>query len=231
MTGESHGLLDFSDSIGAFVILSQKGQLFALNAIAISRDFSKIAPRINTANFHAVYPLVSRVRPSNIVLVIHPVERAQAYYLMDIKAGPTKKTIKVFQETVEIITNALEDDCFPIIHLGELQKAALQSRKNQTPLSVPIRYIELRSTLPLTWSAAVKDLFLVNAETVGDKTSALEEKLKILHNEVRESMFENYLAKCIWLDSSSGYLGRLRYDNAKPKFAPFGPGDAQTSFR
>ena len=229
MTSADPQLLDFSDSIGAFVILSQKGQLFALNGIAISSDFSKLAPRMNTASFHAVYPLVAKVKPSNIVLVIHPGERAQAYFLMDIKAGPMNKKIKVFQETVDIITGALEDDCFPIIHLGELQKAALQSRKNQTPLSIPIRYLELRPTLPLTWSAAVKDLFLENAETTGDKTAKLENKLVVLRDEVRETMFENYLTKCIWMDASSGYLGKLQFNNLTPKFAPFGPGDAQTT--
>ena len=127
-------ILDFSDSVGTFVILSQKGQLFDLNGIAVGKDFSKLAPRINTANFHAVYPLVARAKPQNIVMVIHPSEHAQAYFLMDIKTGPMKKTIKVFQETLDIITNALEYDCFPIIHLGELQKATLQSRKNQSPL-------------------------------------------------------------------------------------------------
>jgi len=229
MADASPELLDFSDSIGAFVILSQKGQLFALNGIAISGDFSKLAPRINTANFHAVHPLVTKVKPSNIVLVIHPGERSQAYFLIHIKAGPMKKTVKVFQETVDIITSALEDDCFPIIHLGELQKAALQSRKNQTPLSIPIHYLELRSTLPLTWGASVKDLFLVNAETNGDKTVLLEDKLQVLRNEVRNSMFEKFLTKCIWLDAGSGYLGRLQFQNSHQKFLPFGPCDGQTT--
>lgn len=43
---------------------------------------------------NAVHPLVYRVKPSNIVLVIHPGDRAQAYFLMDIKAGPIKMSIK-----------------------------------------------------------------------------------------------------------------------------------------
>ena len=230
MADSNAGLVDYSDTIGSFVILSQKGQLFALNGISISADFSKLAPRINTASFHAVYPLVSRVKPSNIVLVIHPGERGQAYFLMDIKAGPLKKSVKVFQETVDIIGSALEDDVFPIIHLGELQKAALQSRKNQTPLSIPIRYIELRESLPLTWGASVKDLFLVNADFKGgDKTSALEEKLETLREEVKVSMFENYLEKCLWLDAASGYLGKLKFAEPDVDFSPFGPGDAQTT--
>lgn len=229
MADSNTGLVDYSDTIGSFVILSQKGQLFALNGISISADFSKLAPRINTASFHAVYPLVSRVKPSNIVLVIHPGERGQAYFLMDIKAGPLKKSVKVFQETVDIIGSALADDVFPIIHLGELQKAALQSRTNQTPLSIPIRYIELRETLPLTWSASVKDLFLVNADEKGDKTSALEGKLEILREEVRVSMFENYLEKCLWLNAETGYLGKLKFEEPHATFSPFGPGDAQTT--
>lgn len=205
MANSNAKLVDYSDIIGSFVILSQKGQLFALNGISISTDFSKLAPRMNSTSFHVVYPLVSKIKPSNIVLVIHPGQRGQAYFLMDIKTGPLKKSIKVFQETVDIIGSALEDDVFPIIHLGELQKAALQGHKNEAPLSVPIRYIELRETLPLTWSASVKDLFLANAEVkTTDKTHALEDKLNILRDEIKISMFENYLEKCLWLDTESG---------------------------
>ncbi len=225
-------LLEFSSSIGSFVMLSQKGQLFALNAIGLSRDFSKIVPRLNPANFHPVYPLVVRVKPSNIVLVAHPSDRAQAYFLMDLKAGPTKKTVKVFQEPVEIIVNALEDNLFPILHLGEIQKAVLHSRKNQSPLSVPIRYLELRDNLPATWTAAVKDLFLANAESSAEeKTLRLERALGTLQDAMKTSMFDHYLAKCMWLDSASGYLGKLSFDGMAPVFHPFGPGDAQsTSF-
>jgi len=225
----SSSLLDFSDSIGSFIILSQKGQLFALNRILISRDFSKLAPQIAGANFHVIYPLVARVKPSNIVLVIHPGERAQAYFLMDIKAGPLKKTIKVFQETVEIITSALDDDAFPIIHLGEMQKAALVSRKNQTPLSIPIRFLELRRTLPEGWSAAVKDIFLANTEPSRDKTKPLEEKLQRLRQAIRNTMYESFLTKCMWFDAEGGYLGRVEFDGASVIFKPFGPGDAQTT--
>lgn len=222
-------LLDFSDTIGSFVILSQKGQLFALNGISMSADFSKLAPSINTANFHAVYPLVARVKPSNIVLVIHPGERNQAYFLMDLKAGPMKKTIKVFQETADIINNALEDDAFPIIHLGELQKGALHSRKNKTPLSIPIRYLELRENLPATWSASIKDLFLVNADAKGEKTKLLEGKLLTLRDEVKISMFDNYLAKCMWLDAETRELGKLQINESSTSFQPFGLGDTQTT--
>ena len=102
MPDTNPGLVDYTDTIGS------------------------VAPRINTTSFHAVYPLVSRVKLSNIVLVIQPGERGQSYFLMDIKAGPLKKSVNVFQETIDIISGALEDDVFPIIHLGELQKAALQ---------------------------------------------------------------------------------------------------------
>ena len=184
-------LVDYSDITGSFVILSQKGQLFALNRISISTHFSKLAPRINSASFHVVYPLVSKIKLSNIVLVIHPGQRSQTYFLMDIKTGPLKNSVKVFQETVDIIGSALEDDVFPIIHLGELQKAALQGHKNEAPLSVPIRYIELRETLPLTLSASVKDLFLANAEAkTTDETHALEDKLKFSKSEIDFSPFK-----------------------------------------
>ena len=230
MANSNAELIDYSDTIGSFVFLSQKGQLFSLNGISISANFSKLAPRMNSASFHVVYPLVSKIKPSNIVLVIHPGERGQTYFLMDIKTGPFKKSIKVYQETVDIIGSALEENMFPIIHLGELQKATLQSHKNQTPLSVPIRHIELRESLPLPWGASVKDLFVANAEVkANDKTHTLEEKLNILRNELKISMFENYLEKCLWLNIKSGSLGKLKLRKTQIDFSPFSPSDAQAS--
>lgn len=80
--------------------------------------------------------------------------------------------------------------------------------------------------------ASVKDLFLANADIQNrDKTDALEEKLDILRDEIRISMFENYLEKCLWLDMDSGNLGKLKFSKVKVDFTPFDPSDAQaTSF-
>ena len=77
MADTNLGLVDYTDTIGNFVILSQKSQLFALNGISTSTDYSKLAPRINIESFHAVYPLVLRVKPSNIVRSSTPVNEVR----------------------------------------------------------------------------------------------------------------------------------------------------------
>lgn len=220
-------MLDYSELIGGFMCLSQKGQMFALDGIAMSADFSKLAPRPSAASFQTIYPLVAKIRPSHILLVAHPGDRANAYLLMDIMEGDEKKRVRVRQETPEIIMTALESDVFPIVPLGELQKAAAQSRKNHTPLSLPVRYLELRKHLPDTWSAAVKDIFLANAESVEGKTEVLEEKLQILHEEIKTTMLETYLSKCMWLNEKSTMLGMVRCTETGSEFVPFDTGDSQ----
>lgn len=220
-------MLDYSELIGGFMCLSQKGQLLALDGISISSDFSKITPRTSAANFHAVYPLVAKIRPSHIVLVAHPGDRTNAYLLMDMMEGDQKKRVRVRQETSEIVMTALKSDVFPIMHLGELQKAATESRNKQTPLSLPVRYLELREHLPETWSAAVKDIFLANAESVEGKAHVLEEKLQILREEIRTTMLDTYLSKCMWLNEKSTMLGMIRCKETHSEFVPFDTGDSQ----
>ena len=105
---------------------------------------------------------------------------------MNIKAGPLKKSVNVFQETIDS-SSALEDDVF----LSSIWGNCNRQRCKVAPTRF-IRHIELRETLPLTWSASVKDLFLVNVDEKGDRTSTLEGKVEILREEVRVSMFENY---------------------------------------
>ena len=136
------GMLDYTSTVGGFLFWSPKGQLFALKRFVVTRDFSKIQPQVASANFHAAYPLFSRMTESNINLVLHPTQQAHAYFLMDIQAGPKKKTIKVFQESSEIIASAIESHKFPVIHFGELQKAVMTSRQNQSPVSIRIRFLE-----------------------------------------------------------------------------------------
>ena len=91
------GMLDYTGSVGGFLFWSPKGQLFALDRFVVSRDFSRILPKVTSANFHAAYPLFSRMTVSNINLVLHPTQSAHAYFLMDIKTGPTSKKVKVLQ--------------------------------------------------------------------------------------------------------------------------------------
>ena len=83
MASASGELLDYSQTVGSFFMLTPKGQLFALDHLYLSRDFSRIVPRINAVNLHAVIPLVEKIVPSSFILVLHPGDRANAYFLTD----------------------------------------------------------------------------------------------------------------------------------------------------
>ena len=65
------GLLDYSGSLGRFVVLNPSGQLFALNQVLLSRDYRKVVPRLCNADFEPARSLVLGLKPSNITLVLH----------------------------------------------------------------------------------------------------------------------------------------------------------------
>ncbi len=222
-------MLDYTGVVGGFLFWSPKGQLFALKRFVVSRDFSKILPQVASANFHVAYPLFSRMTESNINLVLHPTQHAHAYFLMDIKAGPTKKTVKVFQESSEIIGNAIASRKFPVIHFGELQKAVMASRRNQSLISIRIRFLELRPNLPKALRDAATDIFVANADPTGNKEARLEYKLATVDRELRRGMVENYLVKCLWLNPITNHLGMMTCNDQLTGFSKFISGDADVT--
>ncbi len=223
------GMLDYTAVMGGFLFWSPKGQLFALNRFVVSRDFSKILPQLASADFHVVYPLFSGMIESNINLVLHPTQHAHAYFLMDIKAGPTRKTVKVFQESSEIVGNALASQKFPVIHFGELQNAVVTSRRNQSPISIRIRFLELRPNLPKILRDAAMEVFVANANPEGNKEARLEYKLATLAKELRRGMVENYLVKCLWLNPVTNHLGMMTCNDQLSGFSKFVSGDADVT--
>lgn len=223
------GMLDYSATVGGFLFWSPKGQLFALNRFVVSRDFSKILPQVASANFHVAYPLFSRMIDSNITLVLHPTRQAHAYFLTAIKAGATRKTVKVFQESTEIVSNALASEKFPVIHFGELQNAVKTSRLNQSPVSIRIRFLELRPNLPRVLRDAALEVFAANADPAGNKEARIEYKLATLEKELRRGMVENFLVKCLWLNPITNHLGMMTCNDQLSGFSKFISGDAEVT--
>jgi hypothetical protein len=223
------GMLDYTSAVGGFLFWGPKGQLFALNRFIVSRDLSKILPQVVSANFHVAYPLFARMTQSNINLVLHPTQHAHAYFLMDIKAGPAKKTVKVFQESSEIIGNAIASQKFPVIHFGELQKAVIVSRRNRSPISIRIRFLELRPNLTKALRDAAMDIFVANANPEGNKQARLEYKLATLSGELRRGMVEDYLVKCLWLNLTTNHLGMMTCNDQLSGFSKFVSGDADVT--
>lgn len=223
------GMLDYSATVGGFLFWSPKGQLFALNRFVVSRDFSRILPQVASANFHVAYPLFSRMIDSNINLVLHPTQHAHAYFLTEIKAGATRKTVKVFQESTELVGNALASLKFPVIHFGELQKAVMTSRRNQSPISIRIRFLELRANLSKVLRDAAVEVFTANADSRGNKEARIEYKLATLEKELRRGMVENYLVKCLWLNPVTNHLGMMTCNDKMSGFSKFVSGDADVT--
>ncbi|MCB1740902.1 MAG: hypothetical protein KDK91_11070 [Gammaproteobacteria bacterium] len=225
------GLLDYSGSLGRFVVLNPSGQLFALNQVLLSRDYRKVVPRLCNADFEPARSLVLGLKPSNITLVLHPGDRAHAYFLTAIGSGGTRRAVRVFQSPREIIESSVEARRFPVLSLEELQRSIVASIRNDklgpggSPLPIPIRLLDLRSTVPRSWVESLADLFLINSDSDGDKADLLQDKLDELGARIKRTLVHEFFARCIWLDASYTHLGRMGGSHDGTKFSAFIGGD------
>jgi hypothetical protein len=220
-------LLDLSGSLGSFFMVSKQGKIFALERLSAAPDLSKMIPEIYTGDFNTLYPLVADIRPSNMVMVIHPGKQAKSHFLMDVKAGSMKKSVKVLEEASEVISRTLEDGAFPIILLGELEKAFFISRMKGIDMVIPIRFAAFKSSLPAAWVQVIEELFRANAELGKEKAARLDNHLELLRATIEETQLKEYILKCIWLDMDSRGLGKLTLDAGGVRFTPYDPHDRQ----
>ena len=72
-----------------------------------------------------------------------------------------------------------------MIHFGELQQAVVTSRRNQSPVSIRIRFLELRPNLPRVLRDALTEVFVTNADLGGNKEARLEDKENRTEQDVR----------------------------------------------
>ena len=185
------------------------------------------------ADFSVLDPFIVGTEPSQLVLMLHPDERAQSYFILDSTIAGTRRKMKVFQDVEEIVHTSLENEQLPVIELDELKKAVLASRKNRAPVALRIRHLVLRSNLPATWRIAIRQLFESNLLREFDKSTPIQRHLGTLRNAIRATMFERYLSRCIWLDAYSGVLGEVVATPASDPemlrftFSPFMGNDAQ----
>ena len=88
-------LLSFQESLGRFLVVSPKGQLFALDDVRIAEDYSKVVPGICPADFHVATTVGLKLDESNLTLVLQPRDQASAYFLTRLPGGASNKPIKV----------------------------------------------------------------------------------------------------------------------------------------
>ena len=200
---------EYVDSIGAFFLLDKKGKLVALRSVVISDDLAAFTPRAIPTDLTAMYPLVSAIEASSISLSVTYGPSPRSHFVMQVNMAGTTKTIRAPGGTMDILTEALENDTFPIIAQTDLEKAVHASRKNASELIIPIRMLKLRSSVPRQLSARLKDIFVNNAASGTDKVSVLSDALVELRGAVRETLLFDFLTRCMWLEKESGRLGRL----------------------
>jgi len=214
-------MLDFGDTVSGFFLRGPNGRLISLTGFLLARDFSKVAPRMADADFSVLDPLIAGTKPSPVVLVLHPDERAQSYFVIESTLAGTRRKMKIFQDTEEIVLDSLENNQLPVVEIEELKKAVLISRKNHTPVSLRIRHLELQANLPQSWRDTIRRIFEVNLFPPSQKAASLHQYLGALRDDVRKTMFKRYLSQCIWIDGRSGLLGSV---------APARAGDAEATF-
>lgn len=201
-------MVDLSSVLCGFLMVSQQGRLFALEHIEASETLDRFAPRPCPVSLEGLAPLITRLRPSPIALVVHPGDPPRSYFLTSLQTAGRQRQMKVFQSTDDIVTESLNAGGWPMMHVGELQRAAAAVRDKATTLSVPIRQAELRPNLPTPWREALHGVFTANLEPADEKTSLMEEHVGRLRASISRTMIDGWLAHCLWLDPETGLVGR-----------------------
>ncbi|MEM7406973.1 MAG: hypothetical protein AAF458_16865 [Pseudomonadota bacterium] len=202
-------LRDYVSSIGAFFLLNKKGKLLALRGVQVSDDLSTFLPKAADADLTALYPLVKSISHSSIVMSVAYGESPQVHYLMQVNMGGSKQTLRAPGKTMDIITNSLESDTFPIIAMADLERSVKTAREKGGALNIPIRVLELRGSLPERLLTAIKEIFVDNARGGRDKGEGLQDDIALLRETIRDTILSDYLGKCMWLDKEAGRLGTL----------------------
>ena len=82
-----------------------------------------------------------------------------------------QKKIRAPGATLDILTEALENDTFPIDAQTDLEKAVHASRQGGSELIIPIRMLKLRRSMSLELSARLTDIFINNTTSGADGNS------------------------------------------------------------
>jgi hypothetical protein len=221
-------LFSFRDSVARFLVLSPKGQLFALDDLQIAQDYSKVVPAICPTDFYVATSLALNLDESNLTLVLQPREQSNAYFLTRLPGGAGKKPIKVFEEASEIVETAVNNGRFPVIVLAELHKLLVQARARMgngmlpaPPIPLPIRYLAMRPSAPEDWLQTMKTLLMLTASGDPDKADQLTDKLEELNTRVKRHMVRRYLVDCLWTDAGRKRIGRMASSDDGASFRTF----------
>lgn len=209
---------NYVDTLGAFFLLDKRGKLLALRSVLISDDCSVFQPRAIATDLTPLYPLVASIKPSSIVLAINYGPAPSVHYLIQVNMGGARQTLKAPGKTLEILSNALDSDSFPIIALADLERAVHEGRKTGRALHIPLRTMVLRPSVPQSLVARIKDVFLHNARSGRHKAASLGDELLGLRAAIRDSLLDEFLTRCMWLDKESSRLGSMVKDGDALRF-------------
>ena len=98
-----------------FFLLDKKGKLLALRSVVISDDGAAFRPTAIPTDLTAMYPLVSAIEASSISLSVTYGPSPHSHFVMQVNIAGQKKTIRAPGGTLDILTEALENDTFPIV--------------------------------------------------------------------------------------------------------------------
>lgn len=227
--GDATEIREYVSSIGAFFLLNKKGKLLALRGVKVSDDLATFVPKAANADLTALYPLVSQIKQSSIMMSVSYGATPSTHYLMQVNMGGSKQTLRAPGKTMDIISNSLESDTFPIIAQADLERAVQKARSEGGALSIPIRTLELRKSLPAHLTALIKEIFIDNARGGNDKGIGLQQDIDTLKISIRDTILSDYLAKCMWLDKDAGRLGSLVMEEGKVSFRILDSDDPELS--
>jgi hypothetical protein len=218
---------DFTDSVGAFLMLTRAGKLDAIDGVQISDTGVEIQQA--GLELSVLSPLVSKIRRSNLSIALERGEQPTAQFKMHVKMGPSTKIMNALGNKTELLSPSLDNASLPIVVQADLE-AQVEEHLKANPaarLHVPLRSLGVREHLPREIERLLRELVLSNATEGAPKSKGLTDYLRAIRLELRATVLRDYMMKCIWLNPKTSQLGNIVEDSGTVRFQPFDADDPE----
>ena len=214
---------DFSQSIGAFLMVTRDGKLDAIDSVRVSGSGVELAKA--GLDLSILSPLVSKIRRSNLSIALRGGEPPKTQFNMRVTVGSSTRLMNAPGSKTDFISRALDDASLPIIVESELEKRVSEhlQKDAESALHVPLRSLKVREHLPRDIEQLLRDLAISNAIAQAPKAKGLAEGLKAIRRGLRNTVLHDYMMKCVWLNPETGQLGNIIESSGSLQFLAFDP--------
>jgi hypothetical protein len=179
--------------------------------------------RIRTAgvNLAILAPLIGKVSASTLCLEVDTGSEPKANFKVRVTMGDRIQYVNAVGNAKEIISRAMDECALPIITQPDIEKALTEAKENSsTKVRIAIRNLGLREHLPNDVDQQLRSLVMSNLEPLSLRADIIRQRVRDLRRSLRAMVLDDYLTKCVWLNKSTGQVGRIAEQATQGADAP-----------